>query len=57
MEEKKLICMNCGRPFRVWDIHEKKVQCPFCDVKGNNPHYIKPKKIRAENMFQKFRAG
>lgn len=57
MKEKKIICMRCGRPFPVWDVHKKNVECPFCDAKGKNPYYVKPKRIKPENMFRKFESG
>ena len=52
--DEKVICMNCGRPFPIWYIHEKTVKCPFCSAKGDNPHYIKPEKIDPKSVFQKF---
>ena len=48
---KKVICMNCGRPFQIWNIHDKYVNCPFCNAQGKNPYYVEPKKISPEKEF------
>jgi DNA-directed RNA polymerase subunit RPC12/RpoP len=49
----KIICMNCGRLYLLWDIHEKTIKCPYCDVKGKNPYYVKPENHNPNTVFQK----
>ena len=52
-DRNQTICLNCGRVFRVWDVTEKKCECPFCNAKGDNPYYRKPEKISQSKMFVK----
>lgn len=49
----KILCMNCGRPFPVWDRHKKTIKCPHCDAEGKNPYYVAPVKIKPEKVFMK----
>ena len=50
-DEPNVFCNNCTRPFPVWNIHEKKIECPYCGAKGDNPHYVKPEKIDPKKVF------
>lgn len=49
----KIVCMNCGRLFPLWDRHEKTIKCLFCSARGKNPYYVPSKKVNPEKVFMK----